>query len=46
MNENKRGIQKRVITNVETRDKFLGILKEMNPGLFVIKLGANWCGPC
>ena len=46
MNENKRGIQKRVITNIETRDKFLGILKEMNPGLFVIKLGAKWCGPC
>ena len=39
-------ITKQVITEIETRDKFLAILKSMNPGLFIIKLGASWCGPC
>ena len=43
-NNNK--ITKQVITEIETRDKFLAILKSMNPGLFIIKLGASWCGPC
>ena len=39
-------ISKHVISSIETRDKFLGVLKEMNPGIFILKLGAKWCGPC
>jgi thiol-disulfide isomerase/thioredoxin len=39
-------ISKQVISTIETRDKFLAILKEMNPGIFILKLGAKWCGPC
>ena len=39
-------ISKQVISTIESRDKFLGILKEMNPGIFILKLGAKWCGPC
>jgi len=39
-------ISKQVISTIESRDKFLGILKDMNPGIFIIKLGAKWCGPC
>ena len=39
-------IIKQVITEIETRDKFFAVLKNMNPGLFVVKLGASWCGPC
>ena len=38
-------ITKNVISRIDTRDKFLGILK-INPGLFIMKLGAPWCGPC
>jgi thiol-disulfide isomerase/thioredoxin len=43
-NNNK--IIKQVITEIETRDKFFAILKSMNPGLFILKLGASWCAPC
>ena len=39
-------ISKQVISTIETRDKFLAILKDMNPGIFILKLGAKWCGPC
>ena len=39
-------ISKQVISTIETRDKFLAILKNMNPGIFILKLGAKWCGPC
>ena len=39
-------ISKQVISTIETRDKFLSVLKEMNPGIFILKLGAKWCGPC
>jgi thioredoxin 1 len=39
-------ITKHVITEIEHRDKFFSILKNLNPGLFIIKLGASWCGPC
>jgi thiol-disulfide isomerase/thioredoxin len=39
-------IIKQVITEIETRDKFFAILKSMNPGLFILKLGASWCAPC
>ena len=39
-------ISKQVISTIESRDKFLAILKNMNPGIFILKLGAKWCGPC
>ena len=39
-------ISKQVISSIETRDKLLGVLKDMNPGIFILKLGAKWCGPC
>lgn len=39
-------ITKQVITEIDNRDKFLTIIKNFNPGLFIIKLGAPWCGPC
>lgn len=33
------------ITHIENRAAFLELLKQ-NPGVFVIKFGADWCGPC
>lgn len=34
-----------IITTFENRNDFLNKLKE-NPGLIIIKFGAEWCGPC
>jgi thiol-disulfide isomerase/thioredoxin len=34
-----------IITEITDRDHFLELLKA-NPGLFFIKFGAEWCGPC
>jgi len=36
---------KNVISMIKNREEFLRIL-QVNPGLFVIKFGASWCGPC
>jgi thioredoxin-like negative regulator of GroEL len=36
---------KPVVTYFQTRHHFLKLL-EKNPGLIIIKLGAEWCRPC
>ena len=39
------GVSKQIISNFESREAFLDLLK-VNPGLIIVKLGATWCGPC
>lgn len=34
-----------IITDIPDIDKFIELLKT-NPGLLIIKFGAEWCGPC
>ena len=34
-----------IITEIKTREEFVGLLAR-NPGQFIIKFGAEWCGPC
>ena len=34
-----------VVTNLEKLSDFSKCLKD-NPGVFIMKLGAEWCGPC
>lgn len=38
-------LRKQIISVIESRDDFFTLL-EKNPGLIIIKLGAEWCGPC
>ena len=34
-----------IITEITDRNHFGDLLKS-NPGLFILKFGAEWCGPC
>ena len=34
-----------IIYEIDDRHQFLDMLNH-NPGLFIVKFGADWCGPC
>jgi hypothetical protein len=38
-------MSKQVISEIANRDAFFTLLQH-NPGLIVLKLSADWCGPC
>lgn len=38
-------MSKEIISEIVNRDAFFHLLGH-NPGLIVLKLGAEWCGPC
>ena len=38
-------MSKQVISEIASREAFFTLLQH-NPGLIVLKLGAEWCGPC
>jgi thioredoxin-like negative regulator of GroEL len=39
-------MSKTIITEIPDKDVFLQQLLPNNPGIILIKLGADWCGPC
>ena len=38
-------MSKQVISQIASREAFFTLLQN-NPGLIILKLGAEWCGPC
>jgi thiol-disulfide isomerase/thioredoxin len=38
-------MSKTIITEIHNRQAFMELLTN-NPGIIVLKLGAEWCGPC
>jgi thiol-disulfide isomerase/thioredoxin len=38
-------MSKQIISEIANRDAFFTLLQH-NPGLIILKLGAEWCGPC
>ena len=38
-------MSKQIISEIADRQAFMTLLQH-NPGLIVLKLGAEWCGPC
>ena len=38
-------MSKQIISEIASREAFFHLLGN-NPGLIVLKLGADWCGPC
>jgi thiol-disulfide isomerase/thioredoxin len=38
-------MSKQVISQIASREAFVTLLQN-NPGLIILKLGAEWCGPC
>ena len=43
--QNKEEVTTRIIEFQGNRDIFFEMLK-LNPGVFIFKFGAEWCGPC
>lgn len=38
-------MSKQIISDIPSRNAFIHLLHN-NPGLIILKLGAEWCGPC
>ena len=39
-------MSKTIITEIPDKDVFLQKLLPNNPGIIILKFGADWCGPC